>query len=126
MERRTLLIIGTVLVAGAVLAAAAVAQNTDAEEAPVPHECTSEMMEKMGSGRSDMAQSCTPEMMDSGDCEDMTGTSMAECGSIMGDIMSNRTGGHMDDPDHCGDMGDMMSGTKGQMMGTTNKKGSMM
>ncbi len=92
MRTKILLIIGTVILLGAVLAAAAVAENTDNNKSdPEDHECT-------------------PDMMDSGDCEKMLGAGMEGCSSMMEDASE----GHMSDPDHCGNMGD----DAGSMMGS--------
>lgn len=112
MRTKIMLMIAIVVLLGAVIAAAAVTMNTDYNKSnPGDHECTPEMMEA-----GNMSESCPADMMDSGDCENMSGTSMEGCSSMMEDVPEN----HMDDPDHCGNMGDA-----GSMMGTKYKASAL-
>ena len=112
MRTKTVLMIAVVVLLGAVVAAAAVTKNIDDNKSyPEDHECTPEMMEA-----GNMSESCPADMMDSGDCENMSGTSMEGCSSMLEDSSEK----HMDDPDHCGNMGDA-----GSMMGTKYKASAL-
>lgn len=94
MRTKTILIIAAVILLGTVLAAAAVTKNlNDNKSTPEDHECTPEMMEA-----GNMSENCPADMMDSGDCENMSGSSMEGCSSMMEDASEN----HM--ADHCGNM----------------------
>ena len=93
--------IAIVVLLGAVVVAAAVAKNIDYNKSiPEDHECTPEMMES-----GNMIESCPADMMNSGDCENMSGAAMEGCTSMMEDAPEN----YMNDPDHCGNMGDAVS-----------------
>lgn len=64
-----------------------------------------------------MSENCPTDMMDSGDCENMSGAAMEGCSSMMEDAPEN----HMADPDHCGNMDDEM----GSMMGGNYKAAAL-
>jgi hypothetical protein len=112
MKSKTILMIFAIVLLGAVVAAAAVTKNQDNNSNPEDHECTPEMMEA-----GNMSENCPTDMMDSGDCENMSGTAMEGCSSMMEEAHEN----HMAERDHCGNMGDVT----GSMMGGNYKAAAL-